>query len=108
MKKGRPGTLLTLLAKPEDAERLAKLIFRETTTIGIRTRREQRYVLPRRHETVNTQWGEVRMKIAQLNGTISNYAPEYEDCRRIAEQHHVPLKQVMQQAIRLYLEHINV
>lgn len=108
MKKSRPGTLLTLLAKPEDAERIARLVFRETSTIGIRTRREQRYVLPRRHETVRTQWGEVRMKIAQITGSISNYAPEYEDCRRIAEQHHVPLKHVMQEAIRLYLEHTNV
>ncbi len=104
MKKNRPGTLITLLAKPEDAKRLAKLVFRETTTIGIRTRREQRYVLPRRHEAVQTQWGEVRMKIAQINGSVSNYAPEYEDCRRIAEQHGVPLKAVMQDAIRLYLE----
>jgi uncharacterized protein (TIGR00299 family) protein len=104
MKKSRPGTLLTLLAKPEDAERIAKIVFRETTTIGIRTRREQRYVLPRRHEAVQTQWGEVRMKIAQINGSVSNYAPEYEDCRRIAEQHQVPLKHVMQETIRLYLE----
>jgi pyridinium-3,5-bisthiocarboxylic acid mononucleotide nickel chelatase len=109
MKKGRPGTLLTLLTEPVDAERIARIVFRETTTIGIRTRREQRYVLPRRHEAVQTQWGEVRMKIAQLNGTVSNYAPEYEDCRRIAEQHGVPLKTVMQEAIRLYLEiHPNV
>jgi uncharacterized protein (TIGR00299 family) protein len=108
MKKSRPGTLITLLTKPEDAERIARLFFRETSTIGIRTRREQRYVLPRRHETVQTQWGEVRMKVAQIKGSVSNYAPEYEDCRRIAEQHQVPLKHVMQEAIRLYLEHIHV
>ncbi len=108
MKKSRPGTLITLLAKPEDAERIARLVFRETSTIGIRTRREQRYVLPRRHEIVKTQWGEVRMKIAQIKGSVSNYSPEYEDCRRIAEQHQVPLKHVMQEAIRLYLEHTHV
>jgi hypothetical protein len=108
MKKSRPGTLITLLTKPEDAERIARLVFRETSTIGIRTRREQRYVLPRRHETVQTQWGEVRMKIAQIKGSVSNYSPEYEDCRRIAEQHQVPLKHVMQEAIRLYLEHTHV
>ncbi|HEY3928075.1 MAG TPA: nickel pincer cofactor biosynthesis protein LarC [Candidatus Koribacter sp.] len=104
MKKGRPGTLLTVLAQPSDAERMAQLIFRETSTIGIRSRHEQRYVLPRQFKAVQTQWGEVRIKIAQLNGTVSNYAPEYEDCRRIAERHHVPLKLVMQEAIRLYLE----
>ncbi len=104
MKKGRPGTLITLLAKPENAEAIAHLVFRETSTIGIRTRREKRFVLPRRHEAVKTQWGEIRMKIAQMNGSVSNYAPEYEDCRRIAEQNGVPLKAVMQEAIRLYLE----
>lgn len=108
MKKARPGTLITLLTKPGDAERIARLVFRETSTIGIRTRRESRYVLPRRHETVQTQWGEVRMKIAQIKGSVSNYSPEYEDCRRIAEQHQVPLKHVMQEAIRLYLEHTHV
>jgi pyridinium-3,5-bisthiocarboxylic acid mononucleotide nickel chelatase len=104
MKKNRPGTLLTVLCRPEDAARLRQLIFAETTTLGVRERREQRAVLLRRHECVQTQWGEVRMKLANLNGSVSNYAPEYEDCRRIAEQHHVPLKTVMQQAIQAYLE----
>jgi uncharacterized protein (DUF111 family) len=51
---------------------------------------------------VSTQWGEVRIKIASMNGTVTNYAPEYEDCRRIAAEHHVPLKTVMQEAARAY------
>jgi pyridinium-3,5-bisthiocarboxylic acid mononucleotide nickel chelatase len=72
--------------------------------LGVRSRREKRYALARRHEAVITPWGEVRMKIASLNGSISQYAPEYEDCRRIAAEHHVPLKTVMQEAIRLYLD----
>jgi pyridinium-3,5-bisthiocarboxylic acid mononucleotide nickel chelatase len=103
MKKSRPGVVLTVLAKPEDAQKLAKIIFAETTTIGLRMRDESRYALVRRHELVATQWGTVRMKIANLNGTIANYAPEYEDCRTIAEQHKIPLKQVMQEAVRIYL-----
>lgn len=107
MKKSRPGTLVTLLTKPEDAERIAELVFRETSTIGVRTRREQRYVLPRRFETVQTRWGTVRIKVAQLNGTASNYAPEYEDCRQIAEEHRVPLKNVMQEALKIYLDRTN-
>ena len=49
---------------------------------------------------VSTRWGEVRMKIASMNGTVTNYAPEYEDCRKIAAEHHVPLKSVMQEAMR--------
>ncbi len=107
MKKNRPGTLLTILARPENEEHLRTLVFRESSTLGMRTRHERRYALPRRHEAVATPWGEVRMKIASLDGAISQYAPEYEDCRRIAAEHHVPLKTVMQKAIRLYLDRKN-
>jgi uncharacterized protein (TIGR00299 family) protein len=102
MKKGRPGALLTVLAKMEDANRLAKLIFAETTTLGVRRREEQRQTLSRRWENVDTTWGPVRVKIASMNGSISNYAPEFEDCRKLAETHHVPLKQVMEEAVRAY------
>jgi uncharacterized protein (TIGR00299 family) protein len=103
MKKNRPGTLLTVLCKPEDAGKLTQLIFTETTTLGVRRREEARQTLARRWENVRTQWGEVRIKIASMNGTITNFAPEYEDCRRIAAEHHVPLKTVMQEAGRAYL-----
>ena len=103
MKKSRPGALLTVLAKPEDADRLTKLIFAETTTLGIRRRDERRYTLARRWESVQTHWGPVRIKIASLNGTIANYAPEYEDCRALAEANHVPLKAVLQEAAQQYL-----
>jgi uncharacterized protein (DUF111 family) len=104
MKKNRPGTLLTVLCKPEDAEELAQLIFSETTTLGVRRREESRQTLARRWESVRTEWGEVRIKIASMNGTVTNYAPEYEDCRRIAAEHHVPLKTVMQEAARAYID----
>ena len=103
MKKNRPGTLLTVLCKPEDASKLTQLIFTETTTLGVRRREEMRQTLARRWENVRTQWGEVRIKIASMNGTVTNYAPEYEDCRRLAAAHHVPLKTVMQEASRAYL-----
>jgi uncharacterized protein (TIGR00299 family) protein len=102
MKKTRPGMLLTVLCRPDDSQRLTQLIFAETTTLGVRRRQETRAVLARRHVNVATQWGEVRMKLGTLNGSISNYAPEYEDCRRIAEQYQVPLKTVMQEAIHAY------
>ena len=103
MKKNRPGMLLTILARPEDAARLTQLLFTETTTLGVRFRQEKRQALRRRSVTVSTRWGDVRMKIANLNGSASNYAPEYEDCRRIALENHVPLKTVMQEAIQRYL-----
>lgn len=103
MKKNRPGTLLTVLCKPQDTEKLMQVLFAETTTLGVRRREESRQTLARRWENVRTEWGEVRIKIASMNGTVTNYAPEYEDCRRIAAEHHVPLKTVMQEAARAYV-----
>ncbi|HTZ81639.1 MAG TPA: nickel pincer cofactor biosynthesis protein LarC [Candidatus Acidoferrales bacterium] len=103
MKKNRPGTLLTVLCKPEDAGKLTQLLFTETTTLGVRRREEMRQALARRWENVRTPWGDVRIKIASMNGTVTNYAPEYEDCRRIAAEQHVPLKTVIQEATRAYL-----
>ena len=102
MKKSRPGTLLTVLCKPEHADKLMQILFSETTTLGVRCREESRQVLARRWENVRTQWGEVRIKIASMNGTVTNFAPEYEDCRQIAAEQHVPLKTVMQEATRAY------
>jgi uncharacterized protein (TIGR00299 family) protein len=107
MKKNRPGMQLTVLCRPEDSARLTKTILSETTTLGVRMRPENRAVLARRHVSISTRWGEVRMKLANLNGSVSNYAPEYEDCRRIAVENNIPLKSVMQEAIKVYLERSN-
>jgi uncharacterized protein (TIGR00299 family) protein len=104
MKKNRPGTLLTVLAKPEDVDKLAHIVFAETTTLGVRHREEQRQALARKWETVTTRFGDVRMKIGSMNGTINSYAPEYEDCRRIATEQRVPLKAVMQEAVQAFLK----
>ena len=103
MKKNRPGTLMTVLARIEDADALTKIIFAETTTLGVRRRSEHRQALARKWQTVSTRFGEVRIKIASLNGSVTNYAPEYEDCRRIAAEQRVPLKSVMQEAVQEYL-----
>jgi uncharacterized protein (DUF111 family) len=78
---------------------LTQLIFTETSTLGVRRRDEWRQTLAREWVTVETEWGEVRLKVASMNGTVTNYSPEYEDCRRIAEEHRVPLKRVMQAAM---------
>jgi len=107
MKKSRPGMLLTVLCRTEDSQRLTKFILSETTTLGVSMRKENRAALTRRHVSVSTRWGNVRMKLANLNGSISNYAPEYEDCRQIATEKKVPLKTVMQEAIKVYLENTN-
>jgi len=98
MKKNRPGQLLTLLCESATAEKLVDLLFRETTTLGVRTYEAQRKVLQRESVSVETQFGSVRMKLARLNGSVLNAAPEYEDCRRIASERGVPLKQVLAEA----------
>ena len=99
MKKNRPGQLLTVLARPDAAEGLIELMFRETTTLGVRVSQAQRRKLDREWLTVETAHGSVRMKLGRVNGRLLNAAPEYEDCRRIAEEQNVPLKEVMAEAL---------
>jgi uncharacterized protein (TIGR00299 family) protein len=98
MKKGRPGQLVTLLAPPDLCETLVDLTFRETTTIGVRSYEARRRTLAREFVSVETPLGAVRIKVARSNGHILNAAPEYEDCRRIAAERGVPLKQVLAEA----------
>jgi pyridinium-3,5-bisthiocarboxylic acid mononucleotide nickel chelatase len=104
MKKNRPGMLLTVLCRTEDASKFTHLIFTETTTLGVRQREEKRRALARKWVTVATRWGDVRLKVATMNGAVTNYAPEFEDCRRIATERHVPLKSVMQEALQVYMK----
>ena len=97
MKKGRTGVQLTVLCRPDLVPALRDLIFRETTTIGLHWRIENKSSLARDFQSVNTPWGPVRIKIARWpSGLVANASPEYEDCRRLAAEHSVPLKQVMQ------------
>jgi hypothetical protein len=103
MKKGRPGTIFTVLALPADAEALARILLTETTTLGVRMRQERRWILDREHVTVQSSWGPIRVKLGRLRGVVVNCAPEFEDCRSIAESAGVPLKTVLQEALHLYL-----
>ena len=102
MKKNRPGTLLTVLCEPKDAQTLISLIFAETTTFGVRTHTAQRRVLPREFVKVTTSYGEVNVKLSRVNGRILHVAPEYDDCRRLAEEKNVPLQRVISEALRNY------
>jgi pyridinium-3,5-bisthiocarboxylic acid mononucleotide nickel chelatase len=99
MKKGRLGTLLTVLCKAEDAGHLQQLLFRETTTLGIRVREEHRVVLARETIPVETDFGVIHIKTGSWQGEEWNAAPEFEDCRRAAAAFDVPLKTVMQAAM---------
>lgn len=100
MKKSRPATLLRVLAAPADRERLATIVFAETTTIGLRWVAERRMVLAREERRVETPWGAVRVKVARAPDGTVNVAPEFEDCKRIAQEHGVALKLVHQAALR--------
>jgi uncharacterized protein (TIGR00299 family) protein len=105
MKKGRCGAQLTVLCHPDRLATLRDILFRETTTIGAHWRIENKIALAREFAEVATQWGQVRIKIARnAASAITNASPEYEDCRRIAEQHSIPLKQVMLEVARAYSE----
>ncbi len=105
MKKGRAGVQITVLSNPNLLPRLRDILFRETTTIGLRWRLENKIALEREFLTVQTPRGEVRIKIARLpNGKIANASPEYEDCRLLATLHSVPLKQVMLEAMQAYAQ----
>jgi hypothetical protein len=95
MKKNRSGQLVTILSEPHNVTRLIDLLFRETTTIGVRTHEVRRKTLARESVTVETPFGEVRMKISRLHGSVLNATPEYEDCRRIAAQKGIALKDVL-------------
>jgi hypothetical protein len=103
MKKGRPGTLLTVLCNPADSAALERLILTETSTLGVRIRQEKRTCLERRHIPVATEYGEIRIKVGTLDGETMNAAPEYEDCHAAAARHKVAIKQVQQAAIAAYL-----
>jgi pyridinium-3,5-bisthiocarboxylic acid mononucleotide nickel chelatase len=103
MKKGRTGVQLTVLCRPDLVPELRDLVLRETTTIGLHWRIENKVALAREFFKVETQWGQVQIKIARWpSGKVANASPEFEDCRQIATQHAVPLKLVMQEAMRIY------
>ena len=102
MKKGRLGTLLTVLTDERHAAPLERLLLRETSTLGIRIHQERRSCLDRAHVAVSTAYGEVRIKVGSLRGVEMNAQPEFEDCRTAAAAHKVPVKQVMQAATAAY------
>jgi pyridinium-3,5-bisthiocarboxylic acid mononucleotide nickel chelatase len=99
MKKNRPGILLTVIALPESVPNLERLIFTETTTLGIRRSDQERTVLDRRFETVTTPYGPVSIKLAYYQGDLLNVQPEYEDCAQLARQHQIPWREIHRLAI---------
>ena len=100
MKKNRPGTLIRVIAKPEDREQLARVMFAETTTLGLRIHSAERRVKARRIQEVDTRHGKVKIKIAG----DGSFSPEYEDCRTLARATGIPLKEILAEASLAYLK----
>jgi uncharacterized protein (DUF111 family) len=99
MKKGRPGVLIQVIAENEKREELAAILFRETTTLGVRFHTAERRVQPREWLDVRTPHGMVRVKASD-----HGFAPEYEDARKIAAESGIPLKQILAEAAYAYLK----
>jgi uncharacterized protein (TIGR00299 family) protein len=102
MKKNRPGVLVSVLCRSDAVETLTKMLFAETTTLGVRSYQVNRRALERQMIRVETQYGPIDVKVARLNGKVVNEMPEYEQCREAALQADVPLRMV-EEAVRKVL-----
>jgi pyridinium-3,5-bisthiocarboxylic acid mononucleotide nickel chelatase len=100
MKKSRLGMLVTVLCQPADEHKFQEMLFLETTTLGVRSHSLERRILPREWEKVSTRFGDVRVKVARLNGIVRQASPEFDDCRKLAEEKNVPLVEIMEEALR--------
>jgi uncharacterized protein (TIGR00299 family) protein len=103
MKKNRLGTKLTLLADLSHLDRLTRAVFEETSSIGVRYFPVSRYILERRIEKIEVLGEEIAVKIASLDGKDVNIQPEYDDCQKVAEKKNVPLKKVMELALKTFI-----
>lgn len=104
MKKSRPGTLVTIVAPPDRRDALCGILFRETTTIGVRYQDAQRECLEREILNVATPIGGARVKVARRGGTVVNVAPEFEDVARLAGERDLPIKEVLAIVMKAYLD----
>jgi uncharacterized protein (DUF111 family) len=103
MKKNRPAVKVSVLCHPKDEERISRLLLQETTTLGVRSYSAQRKILNREWVQVDTQYGPISFKAATSDSyAVSKGAPEFEDCRRAARMHGVPLRVVYEAALRAY------
>jgi uncharacterized protein (DUF111 family) len=100
MKKNRPATMLSVLCRPEDFSSITEIIYKETTTLGIRIREAGRHCLEREIVRVNTEFGEIDIKIGRTNGSVANLMPEFDQARSLAKKNGVSLREVQSAAIK--------
>lgn len=102
MKKNRPGVILSVLSPPEKIEKLERILFRETSTLGVRRWPVSRHKLERKEHTVETEWGPIAGKLGWIAGQTPSFSPEFESCQRVAAERGVPLKAVYEAAQQAY------
>jgi len=104
MKKNRPATMLSVLCRPADCDRMSDLMLVHTTTLGVRIGAVDRRVAERRFVEVDTSFGPVQCKVKVVSGHVVSVKPEYEDCARLADSQHVSLDRVRTSAVRAYYD----
>jgi len=101
MKKNRPAHMLSIIVYKQNLEEILEVLFSESTTLGVRLREIKRLKLDQQNFIAETKYGKIKIKIAMFKGEIKNIAPEYEDCKKMAKQHQVPLKEVYEEAKKI-------
>jgi pyridinium-3,5-bisthiocarboxylic acid mononucleotide nickel chelatase len=94
MKKSRPAVILSTICSPPNGQEIATIILRETSAFGVRMSQKERICLKRRTEQVTTEFGAIKVKIGEMNDQIMSVSPEYNDCKKAASEHNVPIKMV--------------
>jgi len=97
MKKNRPANMLSIVIYEQNLKEILEVLFSESTTLGVRIREIKRLKLAQQNFIAETKYGKIKVKVGMFKGEIKNIAPEYEDCKKIAEQHQVPLKEVYEE-----------
>lgn len=104
MKKGRPGNMLNVYVDEKRLDEVKEIVFKETTTLGLRYWKTNCHRLGREFIKVETPWGNVEIKLGIMEGQVVQYAPEFRDCEQIAQQYQIPLKQVYDTVRHAYMK----
>lgn len=108
MKKNRPAHMLSIIVFEQNLKEILEVLFSESTTLGVRIRETKRLRLAQKNFITETKYGKIRVKVGMFKGEIKNIAPEYEDCKKMAKQHKVPLKEVYDEAMKITYNKLRV
>src|SRR5665648_82103 len=101
MKKNRPAHMLSIIVYKQNLKEMLEVLFSESTALGVRLREIKRLRLDQQNFIAETKYGKIKIKVAMFKGEIKNIAPEYEDCKKVAKQHQVPLKEIYDEAMKV-------